>query len=106
MGRHFKRIEEFTLDLELLTNKAVKDSLKAGLDVLVNKTTHDSSNAAAHWVVVPDGERPRSPWFLLGTYGLMAVLRFDVYCDTDYSKKQKMELLELLVIHEVNLSLK
>lgn len=63
MGRHFKRIEAFTLDLELLTNKAVKDSLKAGLDVLVNKTTHDSSNAAAHWVIVPDGERPRSPWF-------------------------------------------
>lgn len=63
MGRHSTKIAKLTEELERQTNKIVKDVLKYCLDVAVRSTVNDSSNAAAHWVLVPDGSRPRSPWF-------------------------------------------
>lgn len=63
MGRHRKATEKLCEDLTELTNKAIKDALKAGMETAVLATHQDSSNAAAHWIIVPIGERPRSPWF-------------------------------------------
>lgn len=63
MGRHRIATEKLCEDLTELTNKAIKDALKAGLETAVLATHQDSSNAAAHWIIVPIGERPRSPWF-------------------------------------------
>lgn len=62
MGRYSSKLHKLADAIESQTNRTVKDVLKYCLDVAVRSTVNDSSNAAVHWVLVPDGQRPRSPW--------------------------------------------
>lgn len=54
----------FAADLEMLYVRAIRKALLAGLETAINHTVHDSSNAAAHWMLVAKSRsRPASRRF-------------------------------------------
>lgn len=61
-GKYARQAEEMTLDISALFNRGIRSALLAGLATAVRGTKHDSSNAAAHWLVaMTDGGKSR-PW--------------------------------------------
>lgn len=59
MGKFRNQMREFSADISQLLNRNMQRALRAGIAEAVRKTRHDSSNAAYHWMVVPDGPAPR-----------------------------------------------
>jgi hypothetical protein len=51
MGKFAKQAEQLTLDLSALFSRSIRRALLAGLNMAVHTTKHDSSNAAAHWLI-------------------------------------------------------
>lgn len=49
-------------DLAHLFNRAIKQSLIAGINAATLATVHDSSNAAVHWMVAGASGRTSKPW--------------------------------------------
>lgn len=56
MADKFKTMtDNFALNLSALFNRSIRQALLAGLVVAVQTTKHDSSNAAAHWLIAAKG---------------------------------------------------
>lgn len=58
-GKFSKQAEQFNLDLGLLFSRSIRMALLAGLVMAVRTTKHDSSNAAAHWLLAARSSRSR-----------------------------------------------
>lgn len=61
-GKFREQAVDMNFSLSMLQNRAIKKAMAAGVQAAGLATHHDSSNAAVHWVVVPDGRRVRSSW--------------------------------------------
>lgn len=57
-GKFAKQVDAYTADLKELFGRAIRQALMAGLVAAVKATEHDSSNAAAHWMI---GSRTSPP---------------------------------------------
>lgn len=58
-----KYVDQFGLDLSMMFNRTIRETLKSGVRALVANTHHDSSRAANHWVVIPNrGKINRGSW--------------------------------------------
>ncbi|QBJ04565.1 hypothetical protein HOV23_gp009 [Pseudomonas phage Lana] len=62
MAGKFKTLtDNFALDISAMFSRAIRRALIGGLVVAVQTTKHDSSNAAAHWLIAAKGKsRPGS----------------------------------------------
>lgn len=62
MAGKFKAMtDNFSLELNALFSRSIRRALLAGLVIAVQTTKHDSSNAAAHWLLAAKGKsRPGS----------------------------------------------
>ena len=61
MGKFADQTTTFNLELGSLCSRAIRRALMAGLTMAVQRTHHDSSNAAAHWLIAAKGKsRPQS----------------------------------------------
>lgn len=61
MGKFADQTATLSLDIGALFNRAIRRALLAGLTMAVHSTHHDSSNAAAHWLIAAKGRsRPGS----------------------------------------------
>ena len=59
-GKFLREAKANALGMEAFFNRSVQKALKAGIEAAVKTTTHDSSNAAAHWQVAgANGARSR-----------------------------------------------
>lgn len=57
MAGKFKTMtDNFTLELNALFSRSIRRALLAGLIIAVQTTKHDSSNAAAHWLIAAKGK--------------------------------------------------
>lgn len=57
MSGKFKTMtDNFSLDIGALFSRTIRRALLAGLVVAVQTTKHDSSNAAAHWLIAAKGK--------------------------------------------------
>lgn len=61
-GKFREQADQMNFTLSMLHNSAIKKAMTAGVQAAGLATRHDSSNAAVHWVAVPDGAKPRPPW--------------------------------------------
>lgn len=67
-GKFREQADDMNFSLSMLQNSAIKKAMAAGVRAAVitdtggPSTVQDSSNAAVHWVVVPDKGTPRAPW--------------------------------------------
>lgn len=60
-GKFKVMTDNFALDLTAMFSRAIRRALLAGLVMAVQVTKHDSSNAAAHWLIAAKGRsRPAS----------------------------------------------
>lgn len=60
-GKFSSMAGQVNLDLAALFSRAIRRALLAGLVIAVQTTVHDSSNAAAHWLIAARGRsRPGS----------------------------------------------
>lgn len=50
------------MDLGQLFNRSIRAALVAGLTAAVRATGHDSSNAAAHWMIAAEDGSKSRPW--------------------------------------------
>lgn len=55
MGKFSDQTTSLSLDLGTLFSRAIRRALLAGLVMAVHTTKHDSSNAAAHWLISAKG---------------------------------------------------
>lgn len=55
-GKFRVMADNFALELEALFSRSIRRALLAGLVVAVQTTKHDSSNAAAHWLIAAKGK--------------------------------------------------
>lgn len=63
-GKFSKATERYSADLGELFNRSIRQGLLSGLAMAVRSTIHDSSNAAAHWLIAARGKsRPASRRF-------------------------------------------
>lgn len=61
MGKFSDQTSTLSLDLSALFSRSIRRALLAGLGMAVHTTKHDSSNAAAHWLIAAKGRsRPGS----------------------------------------------
>lgn len=56
MGKFAKMADGVNLDLAALFSRSIRRALLAGLVIAVQTTVHDSSNAAAHWLLAARGK--------------------------------------------------
>lgn len=61
-GRFEEEAERAVVDLTRLFNRSIRAALVVGLVTAVRATKHDSSNAAAHWMVAADNGSKSRPW--------------------------------------------
>lgn len=62
MGKFSDMADLVVLDVSQLLNRSMRAAILTGLVTAVRSTTHDSSNAAAHWMVASDDGRKSRPW--------------------------------------------
>lgn len=62
MGKFSDLADATVLDIGALFNRSIRAALVAGLVTAVRATRHDSSNAAAHWMVAADNGNKSRPW--------------------------------------------
>lgn len=55
MGKFANMADQVNLDLGALFSRSIRRALLAGLVIAVQMTKHDSSNAAAHWLIAARG---------------------------------------------------
>lgn len=71
MGKFALQAQRIQLDVDRLTNRALRMSLREAVRVAVANTKHDSSNAAVHWMIAEgSASRPGSR-----SYGTVKDLR-------------------------------
>lgn len=57
MAGKFKTMtDNFSIELNALFSRSIRRALLAGLIMAVQRTKHDSSNAAAHWLIAAKGK--------------------------------------------------
>lgn len=56
MGKFSDQTASLSLDLGAMFSRAIRRALLAGLVMAVQTTKHDSSNAAAHWLIAAKGK--------------------------------------------------
>lgn len=66
MGKFAAQAERISLNLDRLTNRALRRALRAGLREAVDSTNQDSSNAATHWLLA-EGSKSRPGNRAMGT---------------------------------------
>lgn len=55
-GKFRTMTDNFTLELNAMYSRAIRQALLAGLVMAVQRTKQDSSNAAAHWLIAVKGK--------------------------------------------------
>lgn len=55
-GKFRTMTDNFSLELNALFSRSIRRALLAGLTIAVQTTKHDSSNAAAHWLIAAKGK--------------------------------------------------